>query len=75
MCWSNAQGVQHLTCVRSIPSDHSAAKRQPKQSNLVICDGRLASGGEQREVGSRKQWNRKESAADRRITNLSVHRL
>lgn len=29
--WMDAQGVQHLTCVRGIPSDHSAATRQPKQ--------------------------------------------
>lgn len=36
VCWMDAQGVQHLTCVRGVPGDHPAATRQPKQSTPVI---------------------------------------
>lgn len=43
----NAQGVQHLTCVRGIWSDHPAATRQLKQGSLVILYEGLTSGREQ----------------------------
>jgi hypothetical protein len=57
MCWLRAQGVQHLTCVRSISSDHSAATRHLKQSSLVIWDDRLASSSEKSDVGSSRKRN------------------
>lgn len=46
VCWMDAQGVQHLTCVRGVPSNHPAATRQPKQSTSVLLYEGSTSGGE-----------------------------